>query len=100
MGQGFKVKVSMTQRHFEPALLQWTLSDEFHSFPIPLQSNKESHANLSSYSVSEKGEVQTTIALNESITNDACCTSVCFSAGQKENTEANASCSICNENFG
>ena len=81
----------------EPALLQRTLSDEFHSFSIPLQSNKESHANLSSYSVSEKGEVQTTIMLKESITNNACCTSVCFSAEQKENTEANASCSICNE---
>ena len=35
--------------------------------------------------------------LNESITNDACCTLVCFSAKQKENTEANVSCQISNE---
>ena len=35
--------------------------------------------------------------LNESITNDAWCTSVCFSAEQKENTEANVRCPICNE---
>ena len=68
----------------EPALLQQTFSDEFHSFPVLLLSNKESHANLSSYSVSEKGEVQTTTILNESITNDACCTSVCFSTKQKK----------------
>ena len=60
-------------------------------------SNKESHATLSSYSVSEKGEVQTTTMLNESITNHACCTSICFSAKQKKNTEVNISCQICNE---
>ena len=35
--------------------------------------------------------------LNEAITNDACCTSVCCSADQKENSEANVSCPICNE---
>ena len=55
--------------------------------------------NLSSYSVSEKGEVQTATMLNESITNDTCCTSVCFSAEQKEKTEANVSCPICNEKY-
>ena len=35
--------------------------------------------------------------LIESNTNDVCCTSVCFPAEQKENTEANVSCPICNE---
>ena len=82
---------------FEPTMLQQTLTDEFHSFPKLSQSNKESHANLSSYSVSEKGEVQTTTMLNKLITNDVCCTSVCCSAEPKENSEANVSGPICNE---
>ena len=53
----------------EPTLLQQTLTDEFHSFPILSQSKKESHANLSSYSVSEKGDPQTATMLNEAIKN-------------------------------
>ena len=59
----------------EPTLLQQTLTYEFHSFPVLSQSKKESHANLSSYSVPEKGDPQTTTMLNEAIINDACYTS-------------------------
>ena len=83
----------------EPTVLQQTFTDKFHSFPVPSQSKKESHANLSSYSVSEKEEAQTTTMLNEAITNDACCTLVCCSVKQKENSEANVSCPICNEKY-
>ena len=68
----------------EPTLLQQTLNDQFHSFPVLSQSNKGSHANLSSYFASEKGEAQTTTILNEAITNDVCCTSVCCSTEQKK----------------
>ena len=78
----------------EPTLLQQTLTDEFQSFPVLSQSNNESHANLSSYFVSE---AQTTTMLNEPTTNDECCTSVCCSADLKENSEANVSFPICNE---
>ena len=35
--------------------------------------------------------------LNEAIKNDSCYTSVCCSAEQKQNSEANVSCPICNE---
>ena len=67
----------------EPTLLQQTLNDQFHLFPVLSQSNKGSHANLSSYFASEKGEAQTTTMLNEAITNDVCCTSVCCSTELK-----------------
>ena len=81
----------------EPTLLQQTLTDEFHSFPGLLESNKEPHADLSSYTVSEKGEAQTTTMLNEAITNNACSTSACCSAEPKGNSEANVSYPICNQ---
>ena len=35
--------------------------------------------------------------LNKAITNNTCCSSVYCSAEQKENSEANVSCPICNE---
>ena len=37
--------------------------------------------------------------LNEAITNDACCILVCGSAEQKENSEPNVICPICNGKF-
>ena len=71
----------------QPSMLHQTLNDEFHSFPVPLQSNKESHAYLYSCSVSEKWEAENTTTLNEAITNDTLSNLECFSSEQKENSE-------------
>ena len=81
----------------QPTLLQQTLTDEFQSFPVLSQSSKKSHANLSSYSVSEKGEAQTTAMVNEAVINDACWTSICSSTKPEENSGTNVNCPICNQ---
>ena len=69
----------------------------FIHFPSYRNQTRSHILNLPSYSVSKNGEARTTTILNEAIKNDARCTSVGRSAEQKENSEANVTCPICNK---